>query len=59
MIIDILPAVLFPNDERHISDYYMAGVSLGGHATWLASAHGTLLPRSLLQQTIHITDVEC
>ncbi|GAA5866024.1 hypothetical protein JCM1840_003380 [Sporobolomyces johnsonii] len=38
-LIDFLPSSLFPNDERRIVDWYCAGISLGGHATWLALAH--------------------
>jgi len=38
-LIDILPAYLFPNDERIICEWVLAGFSLGGHATWLALRH--------------------
>ncbi|KAN0120901.1 Alpha/Beta hydrolase fold [Russula decolorans] len=38
-LIDILPAYLFPNDERTIGEWVLAGFSLGGHATWLALRH--------------------
>ncbi|GAA5842896.1 hypothetical protein JCM9279_004021 [Rhodotorula babjevae] len=38
-LVDFLPAALFPNDERTVDDWYCAGISLGGHATWLALAH--------------------
>ncbi|GAA5902328.1 alpha/beta hydrolase family protein [Sporobolomyces salmoneus] len=38
-LIDFLPSVLFPNDEREIVDWYCSGISLGGHATWLALAY--------------------
>ncbi|KPV73132.1 uncharacterized protein RHOBADRAFT_55354 [Rhodotorula graminis WP1] len=38
-LVDFLPAALFPNDERTVADWYCAGISLGGHATWLALAH--------------------
>ncbi|KAI0048999.1 alpha/beta-hydrolase [Auriscalpium vulgare] len=34
-VIDYLPAYVFPNDERTISEWAVAGVSLGGHAAWL------------------------
>ena len=40
-LIDVLPAYLFPNDERFIGECVLAGFSLGGHATWLALRHGT------------------
>ncbi|KAM0749334.1 hypothetical protein T439DRAFT_340070 [Meredithblackwellia eburnea MCA 4105] len=38
-LIDFLPPILFPNDERAITDWYVAGISLGGHSTWLSLAH--------------------
>lgn len=46
-LIDILPAYLFPNDERVIGEWVLAGFSLGGHAAWLGLRHGAhthLLP---------------
>ena len=43
-LIDILPAYLFPNDERTIGEWVLAGFSLGGHATWLALRHGACAP---------------
>ncbi|GAA6015873.1 hypothetical protein JCM10207_006788 [Rhodosporidiobolus poonsookiae] len=39
LLIDFLPPLLFPNDERTVDKWMCAGVSLGGHATWLALAH--------------------
>ncbi|GAA5836059.1 hypothetical protein JCM5353_003497 [Sporobolomyces roseus] len=38
-LIDFLPSILFPNDERTIEEWYCAGISLGGHSTWLSLAH--------------------
>ncbi|BGP43711.1 hypothetical protein JCM10449v2_007756 [Rhodotorula kratochvilovae] len=38
-LIDFLPSALFPHDERTVADWFCAGISLGGHATWLALAH--------------------
>ncbi|GAA6003312.1 alpha/beta hydrolase family protein [Rhodotorula paludigena] len=38
-LIDFLPPALFPHDERTVTDWFCAGISLGGHATWLALAH--------------------
>ncbi|GAA5984014.1 hypothetical protein JCM5350_004992 [Sporobolomyces pararoseus] len=38
-LIDFLPSVLFPDDERKIIEWYCSGISLGGHSTWLALAH--------------------
>ncbi|KIK62359.1 hypothetical protein GYMLUDRAFT_242547 [Collybiopsis luxurians FD-317 M1] len=37
-LIDYLPAYLFPESERSISGWGLAGVSLGGHSTWTALA---------------------
>jgi len=33
-LIDFLPSYLFPNGERTIDTWAVAGVSLGGHSTW-------------------------
>ncbi|KAI0259868.1 Alpha/Beta hydrolase protein [Gloeopeniophorella convolvens] len=38
-LIDVLPAYVFPHDERVVAEWALAGVSLGGHATWLALRH--------------------
>jgi len=38
-LIDFLPPYLYPNDERIIDLWIAAGVSLGGHATWVALAN--------------------
>ncbi|GAA5822271.1 hypothetical protein JCM3770_002511 [Rhodotorula araucariae] len=38
-LIDFLPPALFPHDERTVADWFCTGISLGGHATWLALAH--------------------
>ena len=40
----VLPANIFPNDERTIG--VLAGFSLGGHAAWLGLRHGTHTPPS-------------
>lgn len=37
-LIDTLPAVLFPNDEQTVVDWWISGISLGGHVAWLAVA---------------------
>ncbi|KAJ3800670.1 Alpha/Beta hydrolase protein [Lentinula aff. detonsa] len=37
-LIDYLPAYLYPESERKISGWGLAGVSLGGHSTWTALA---------------------
>ena len=58
LLIDILPAYLFPNDERTIGEWVLAGFSLGGHATWLAlrqGAHATLPIHLLHPVTIIFT----
>ncbi|KAF9000747.1 hypothetical protein BDQ17DRAFT_666041 [Cyathus striatus] len=33
--IDFLPSYLFPRGEREVSDWGVAGISLGGHASWI------------------------
>lgn len=33
-IIQMLPAYLFPNDERRVSIFTVTGKSLGGHSSW-------------------------
>ncbi|ETW82929.1 hypothetical protein HETIRDRAFT_54410 [Heterobasidion irregulare TC 32-1] len=35
-LIDFLPSYLFPRDERTIVEWVVAGISLGGHSTWIA-----------------------
>ncbi|KAF8958322.1 Alpha/Beta hydrolase protein [Flammula alnicola] len=35
-LIDFLPAYLFPHDECKVDAWGVAGISLGGHSTWLA-----------------------
>jgi predicted esterase len=34
-LIDFLPPYLFPEDERQITEWMVAGISLGGHSTWI------------------------
>jgi pimeloyl-ACP methyl ester carboxylesterase len=36
-ILDFLPAYIFPNAEHTITRHIVAGVSLGGHAAWVAA----------------------
>ncbi|GAA5982385.1 hypothetical protein JCM10908_006626 [Rhodotorula pacifica] len=38
-LMDFLAPSLFRHDERTITDWYCSGISLGGHATWIALAH--------------------
>ena len=40
-LIDFLPSYLFPRDERTIVEWVVAGISLGGHSTWIALKNGT------------------
>ena len=39
-LIDFLPAYLYPNDERTVVRWGVAGVSLGGHSTWITLKNG-------------------
>ncbi|KAK7051076.1 hypothetical protein VNI00_005188 [Paramarasmius palmivorus] len=39
-LIDFLPAYLFPNGEATIAEWGLAGISLGGHSTWIALCQG-------------------
>ncbi|KAK4048626.1 hypothetical protein OIV83_004596 [Microbotryomycetes sp. JL201] len=39
LLIDFFEAATWPNGERTVTDWYCGGVSLGGHATWIALAH--------------------
>ncbi|KAI0344767.1 alpha/beta-hydrolase [Trametopsis cervina] len=38
-LIDFLPAHIFPSDEAKVVQWLVAGVSLGGHATWWSLRH--------------------
>jgi hypothetical protein len=42
-LIDFLPSYLFPNGERQIQQWLVAGKSLGGHSTWIALTHGIFI----------------
>ncbi|KAG0700565.1 Alpha/Beta hydrolase protein [Suillus ampliporus] len=35
-LIDHLPSVLYPSNERTIVEWGMGGISVGGHSTWIA-----------------------
>jgi hypothetical protein len=50
MLIDFLPGHLFPADEKEVVEFGVAGVSLGGHSTWLCLTHG-LSRDGLMQMT--------
>lgn len=39
-LIDLLPAVLFPQGEHEVKQWLVVGVSLGGHAVWALLASG-------------------
>lgn len=34
LVMDFLPAYLFPHNERRIDEFMAAGVSMGGHTVW-------------------------
>ncbi|CDZ96289.1 hypothetical protein [Phaffia rhodozyma] len=38
-LIDFLPALLFPEGDKTIEEFMVAGVSLGGHAAWTVLRH--------------------
>ncbi|KAF9650251.1 alpha/beta-hydrolase [Thelephora ganbajun] len=38
-LIDFLPSYLFPHGEQAVERWMLAGISLGGHATWYALQH--------------------
>ncbi|KAG5723862.1 hypothetical protein E4T56_gene9837 [Termitomyces sp. T112] len=39
LLIDFLPSFLYPDNEAHpIAEWAVAGISLGGHATWITLA---------------------
>jgi len=38
-LIDFLPSYLFPHGEKIVKRWMLAGISLGGHATWYALLH--------------------
>ncbi|KAI0782302.1 hypothetical protein C8Q75DRAFT_727589 [Abortiporus biennis] len=37
-LVDFLPSYLFPNNERVVTEWVIAGLSLGGHSAWIALA---------------------
>lgn len=39
LLIRYLEAYIFPNGHHNITQYLCAGISLGGHATWLVLSH--------------------
>ncbi|WFD25969.1 hypothetical protein MNAN1_000942 [Malassezia nana] len=42
-LLKMLPAYLFPNDERIVSLFAVTGKSLGGHAAWQVLAHEPII----------------
>lgn len=46
-LIDLLPAVLFPEGEHEVAQWLAAGVSLGGHAVWALLASGASVVSSI------------
>jgi len=39
-MIDFLPSYLFPHEESKIDSWGVAGISLGGHSTWIILSQG-------------------
>lgn len=46
-LIDFLPSFLYPNDERTIIEWGVAGISLGGHSTWIGLCTGKSRPATI------------
>jgi len=42
-MMDFLPSYLYPNGERKVVEFAVSGISLGGHATWIALKQGSSL----------------
>ena len=40
-LIDFIPAYLFPHDDCKVDAWGVAGISLGGHSTWIALSRGS------------------
>ena len=49
LLIDYLPSYLYPSGDRHITEWGVTGISLGGHIVWLLMAYE---PRITLGVTI-------
>jgi hypothetical protein len=43
LVMDFLPAALFPKEERKVVEWLSAGVSMGGHVTWRLLREGKYL----------------
>lgn len=46
-LIDFLPAYLYPRGERKITEWLVAGVSLGGGSAWTVLKNGSFVTYSL------------
>lgn len=51
-LIDFLPSYLYPTDERHVVRWGVIGVSLGGHATWIALKEGRSIQRTINDEVL-------
>lgn len=53
-LIDHIPSFLYPLDEKAITEWGIAGISLGGHSTWIALAHGISISSTLAAILTHL-----
>ena len=58
LLITFLPHVLFPQSECTFANIIASGISLGGHATYLALSNGTVLAlrEAHLSKLPHVTN---
>lgn len=48
LLIDYLPAYIFPQDEHTITSHLVLGVSLGGHAAWQCVLHDSRITSAVV-----------
>lgn len=56
-LIDHIPAYIYPQVERNIVEWGVAGISLGGHSTWIALARGTSPEPDSLSSSCSLTPI--
>lgn len=55
-LIDFLPSYMYPTDERHVVRWGVIGVSLGGHATWIALKEGKSTQHTVNNEPLMISN---